>query len=264
MNIKAEPSAVAEDEGGGQSATLPALYHGRWERMVYHLWEPICWLIWRYHKGNIQGQPWPGPCILIANHGSYLDWLLLHAVLRHKFHRKIMFIAKEKVARNPWFSPLVRATESIIIVENKASQTVVMAKRALTQAQPGAAPIIGVFPEGQRSRDGQPLPVQSGAAWLARKTGVPLFPVALAGFWEIWPPGRRLPSLKRQRLAIHFLSPIAPEAITDDQATVDLAMRQIYAIVQQGRTAPGAAVPAGNEQLPLTDPAEQKRRLQAV
>jgi 1-acyl-sn-glycerol-3-phosphate acyltransferase len=164
-----------------------------------------------------------------------LDWLLLHTIARRTFGRNIRFIAKEKVARHSWFRPLVRATDSIIIEGGKASQAILLAARAITQSPAGADPVIGIFPEGKRSRDGRPLPPHPGAAWLARKTEVPLIPVALLGFWEIWPPGRRLPLLKRRRLAIHIFDPIEPTAIKDDQVALNCAMNQIYDIVLRDR-----------------------------
>lgn len=87
---------------------LPSLFPGWWERFIYYLFEPCWWSIWYRHSHSVHGELPDIPIVLVANHGSYLDWLLLHVVLRRKFHRKIRFLAKEKVVRNPLFRVLVR------------------------------------------------------------------------------------------------------------------------------------------------------------
>lgn len=110
-----------------------------------------------------------------------------------------------------------------------------VAIQVLVSAEPTAKPIIGIFPEGTRSRDGEPLPAFAGAARIAGKAKVPIVPVALTGFFEAWPPGSLLPRLKRRNLAIHILPTLETGSFPDDQAAIDAAMSAVYQVVRRER-----------------------------
>ena len=209
----------------------PRLHPGKWGRFVYYVVELFCWSIWFRHNRSVYGSLPDGPTVLVANHGSYLDWLLLQVVSRRLFQRRIQFIAKERVARHPLFGAVVRATESLVVEEAKKARVLAQAAKILNSHDTEERPIIGIFPEGSRSKNGEPLPAISGAAWLARKCRVPLTPAALCGFWEAWPPHRLLPPLKRRHLSIHFLAPLDSATFPDDQAATDAAMNAIYEVV---------------------------------
>lgn len=215
---------------------FPTLHPGVWERFIYYLFEPCWWSIWYRHSRSIHGNLPDKPLVLVANHGSYLDWLLLHVVLRRKLRRKVQFLAKEKVVRNPLFRVLVRATESIVVHETQKTRATAMAAKVFADALPDQNPIFCIFPEGTRSRDGEPLPTMNGGVWLARHSNVTLVPVAFCGFWEAWPPSSPLPRLKRKHLAIHFLEPVKLSDFPDDQIATEFAMSRIYEVVRSERT----------------------------
>ena len=213
---------------------LPRLCPGAWTRFIYYLFEPLWWSIWFRHGGSVHGRLPDCPFVLVANHSSYLDWLL-HAVLRRCFGRKIRFLAKGKVVRNPLFRVLVRATESIVVEETRKARALPAAIQVFTSAKDLDKPIVGIFPEGTRSRNGEPLPAFAGAARIASRSAVAFVPVALVGFFEAWPSQSLLPRLKRRHLSIHFLSPLDCSAFPDDQAATDAAMTAIYEVVRQER-----------------------------
>jgi len=212
---------------------LPSLHPGLLERFVYQAFEPFWWLIWWWHRGQIHGEPSPLGCIFISNHGSYLDWILPHVILRRMFHRRICYLVKSKVVQSALFRVFTRSTGSIAMQDDQKAAAIKRLARLLADAPPEEAPIIGIFPEGTRSRNGEPLPGMRGAAWMARLLKAPIQPVALCGFHEAWPPGRWFPRLKRGALAVHFLEPVSPEAIQDDQTTIDDLLERIYSVVKQ-------------------------------
>jgi len=174
---------------------------------------------------------------LTSNHSSYLDWLFLDVILRRKFHRKITFLAKRKVVQNPVWRALATECGAIVFDESAKSKAIALAVRVFANGDSETKPIVAIFPEGTRSRTGEKIVSSGGAAWLARKCAVSVVPVALCGFWEAWPPQRRVPRFKGQSLAVHFLSPITPSDFADDQATVDCAMNRVYEIVRRDRAA---------------------------
>jgi 1-acyl-sn-glycerol-3-phosphate acyltransferase len=75
-----------------------------------------------------------------------------------------------------------------------------------------------LYPEGERSVDGTPKKFKKGAAILAAHLKVPIFPVALEGFYEAWPRSRRLPRLGKLR--VEFGDPIFPPGtVTNPEET---------------------------------------------
>lgn len=193
------------------------------------------WVLWRLQRGRIDGELPSGPVVVVANHGSYLDWLLLSIVSRRRFGRHIRFLAKQKVAQNPWFRLLLDASAAIVMADGYSGRAVALALRALQSNDHLNSHALGVFPEGTRSRDGKKLPCSEGAALLARRCDAVIVPVALCGFGEVWPPHRKLPRLRRVGLSIHFLPSINPKEFADDQAAVDYAMDQCYALALHKR-----------------------------
>jgi long-chain acyl-CoA synthetase len=67
-----------------------------------------------------------------------------------------------------------------------------------------------LYPEGERSIDGTPKKFKKGAAILAAHLKIPIYPVAVEGFYNAWPRGRSLPRLSRLR--VRFGDPIPPPA----------------------------------------------------
>jgi long-chain acyl-CoA synthetase len=67
-----------------------------------------------------------------------------------------------------------------------------------------------LYPEGERSIDGTPKTFKKGAAILAAHLNVPIYPVAIEGFYDAWPRGRKFPRLSH--LSVRFGDPIQPPA----------------------------------------------------
>ena len=68
--------------------------------------------------------------------------------------------------------------------------------------------VLVLFPEGERSIDGQPKIFRKGAAILAIHTQCPIVPAALEGFYEAWPRGGKFRGLSK--LYVRFLDPAYP------------------------------------------------------
>ena len=197
---------------------------------VYRVFDLFLWrFLWRWNRGTIRGELPDEPLLLIPNHSSYLDWMLLDLLLRHVAHRKAVFLAKRKVLETPLLANLARHCGAILVDDTSRMKAVALAAR-LFAAPPADAPppLVCIFPEGTRSRQGERLPASKGAAWLARKAGVRMVPVALCGFCQVWPSHRLLPSLRRSGLSVHFLPPVLPAAFSDDQGAIDHVMDEVY------------------------------------
>jgi 1-acyl-sn-glycerol-3-phosphate acyltransferase len=129
-----------------------------------------------YHKLDVLAPPRlpeEGPAILICNHTSGLDPLLIQSVCK----RVIVWMMAKEYYEIPALMPIFRRLEAIP-VDRAARDTGAMrsALRALREGR-----ILGVFPEGRIETRRQLLPFQPGVAQMAMKTGTTVHPAFLDG-----------------------------------------------------------------------------------
>ena len=124
-------------------------------------------------KDNV---PSSGPLIIIANHIHLLDPFLLVFSLP----RWISFMAKEELFRSPFLRPLLHWAQAFPVhrqgTTKDKQQALKQAKDILDQGL-----VLGMFPEGKRSREGKLMMGKSGSAVMALRMGVPLLPVGIIG-----------------------------------------------------------------------------------
>ena len=118
-----------------------------------------------------------GPAVIVANHGSYLDALVLVAVLPED----TAFAAKDRLASYPALGRAIRQIECVLVERGRTDATEALAG-ALSRGRP-----LFVFPEGTFVRPPGLLPFRLGAFRVAVDAGVPVVPVALRGPRDIWP-----------------------------------------------------------------------------
>jgi 1-acyl-sn-glycerol-3-phosphate acyltransferase len=111
--------------------------------------------------------------IIISNHNSYLDALVIMAIVPKKIH----VIALRSLYKIPWLRWFLRVLEALPIGSSSAK-----AIELLTNNK-----IVGLFPEGGISSDGKLKEFRRGAALLALKTGRPIVPCAILGTYEAFP-----------------------------------------------------------------------------
>lgn len=132
-----------------------------------------CYPGWRF---RVEGA-WPegvGPCVVVANHQSLLDIVMLC-----RMPREMKWVAKEELFRIPWIGWLLRLTGDIAVRRgdpDSGGEAIVRARAYLARGMS-----VMIFPEGTRSRDARLLPFKSGAFRLAIEAGVPVLPVAVWG-----------------------------------------------------------------------------------
>ena len=120
--------------------------------------------------------PLTGPLILIANHVNLFDPFFL----LFSFPRWINFMAKEELFRSPFLRPWLRWAGTLSIRRGgKVIDKQKMLKSARDALEKGL--ILGMFPEGGRSRDGKLRKGKPGSAVIASKTNVPILPVGIVG-----------------------------------------------------------------------------------
>lgn len=155
--------------------------------------------IWIGKIFGIENVPKNGPLILISNHVSYFDFIILGVCLEDILDRRLHFIAKQKVIDHPFFKYFVKYFQVLAICENKSINRVW--KMALKLLKHDRA--IGIFPEGTRSRSGGLIPFKQGYLRLANASSATILPVYLTNTYNILPPNKKLPRLKKSDIIIH-------------------------------------------------------------
>ena len=155
--------------------------------------------IWIGKISGIENVPKKGPLILISNHVSYFDFLILGVLFEDILDRRLHFFAKQKVVEHPLFKYYAKYFQTLAIFENKPINQVW--KMALNLLKHDRA--IGIFPEGTRSRSGALMPFKQGYLRLANAALAPVLPVYLTNTYKILPPNKKLPRLEKSDIIIH-------------------------------------------------------------
>ena len=148
-------------------------------RVLRRIATPYFLSIMRLRMEGTENIPASGPFLLVMNHQSHLDPLLVHT-----FCPRLLFtMAKSSAFRHPimrWIEPRLGAFPTRRYqVDPQAVRT------ALRYLEEGKA--VGVFPEGSRSWDGQLQMLRRGTIRLLLKAGVPVIPCGITGTYEVWP-----------------------------------------------------------------------------
>lgn len=140
-------------------------------------------------EGALDEIPREGPVIVAANHASNLDPVVIASTLMPKLGRRLQWLGKKELFSWPvvgWIAdhggvhPVDRAKADV--------EAFRLAKRILDEGH-----LLLVFPEGTRSHDGALQEARDGAAVLALRTAAPIVPVGIAGSFDVWPRGQKLP-----------------------------------------------------------------------
>ncbi|MFO0334074.1 MAG: lysophospholipid acyltransferase family protein [Pseudomonadota bacterium] len=144
----------------------------------------------------------PGPCVVVANHASYLDGVVMQAALPPRF----AFVIKPALVHVPLASLLLRRLGSEFVDRSKRESRAADARRVLKRAANGQA--IGFFPEGTFTPAPGLGPFHAGAFVTAARAGLPVVPIALRGTRAILPAEAALP--QPGRIEVELLPALAP------------------------------------------------------
>ncbi|MCX7897666.1 MAG: AMP-binding protein [Rhodocyclaceae bacterium] len=142
------------------------------------------------------------PVVVVANHMSYLDGLLLTAILPPRF----AFVAKQELSRHPLSSPPLKRLAALFVERYDASRS--REDTLAAEARLAAGESIVIFPEGTFFEAPGLLPFRLGAFLIAARSNVPLVPVTIHGTRQILPGERRWP--RWHPLRVHIDAPLLP------------------------------------------------------
>jgi 1-acyl-sn-glycerol-3-phosphate acyltransferase len=146
--------------------------------------------------------PVGGQYIIVSNHMSYLDSIILTGVLREPCN----FVAKAELAKNPFLRPALAKLEVFLVDRFDAVQGISDATKIDEGVHKGLRPIF--FAEGTLQRMPGLLPFQMGAFILASRQQLPIVPVVIHGTRNILRSGSWFP--RRGSIQVTVLPPCLP------------------------------------------------------
>lgn len=137
----------------------------------------------RIKVSGIENIPQDKPSILVANHQSAADILILLACLPIRFR----FAVKKELFRIPLFGYYMRKA-GYSSVDREVILSAYRTMESITEIVKSGESVL-IFPEGTRSKTGELGKFRRGSLLTALKSGSPIIPVAISGSFKILPPG---------------------------------------------------------------------------
>lgn len=210
---------------------------------MYSCWWASCYVycnpLWRSRVIGREKLPTNGPAVLVANHQSMVDILVLYGL-----YRPFKWVAKAELFKVPVVGWTMVINDYVKIRRGDRESIRIMmdhCRRHLARNCP-----VLLFPEGTRTPDGHLQNFKEGAFRLAHEAGVPLIPIALRGTYDTLPK-HGLIMRNRMNCLIQVLDPIDARKFPDPGALRDAARAAIAAVVEPAGVAGAAASVLANE-----------------
>ena len=143
----------------------------------------ICWILisfaYRLRVKGLENIPDKGAVIVVANHVSYVDALVISAACR----RPIRFVMDHNIFKTPGMVWVFKQMSAIPIASAKENPE--MMERAFDSVKLALAEgeVVCIFPEGKLTKDGDMNTFRPGIERIVAETGAPVVPLALRGLW---------------------------------------------------------------------------------
>ena len=180
--------------------------------------------VYRLEKHGIEHIPDEAPAVLICNHVSYVDALIIAAACR----RPVRFVMDHRIFRWPILSFVFKAGRAIPIASAKDDPA--LKEKAFEEVSQALAKgeLVGIFPEGRVTEDGEISSFRPGIAQIIARNPVPVIPMALSGLWGsifsrkhgvLRQPWRARPFRK---VVLKIGEPLTPDKVTLESLLVEV------------------------------------------
>jgi len=211
-----DPEIEIGENGSGEPKTY-TLKMRSWYRVVRGIVGFLFRLFSRFEVEGLKNVPDQGPYLLITNHLHWLDAPALAVAFPHR----IYVFAGEKWERHLLLGPLFHSLDAIFVKRGEVDRKAL--RQALAVLEGGG--VLGLAPEGTRSKTGAMQRGRSGAAYMAYRTGARLVPVAITGQEKVFP---SLWRFRRARVHIVYGLPFTPP-LSEGKASA----AQVHAFVEE-------------------------------
>jgi|694.fasta_scaffold105691_3 1-acyl-sn-glycerol-3-phosphate acyltransferase len=219
------PASDAPQDAG---PTRPAAPHDGGRHTAFGRWlYTLLWVLCRVFAVSLLGfrvrfaerPPREGGVLVLSSHQSHLDPLLLGLSL----DRRISSLARASLFAFGPFGRVITALDAIPI--DREGSAVAAMKAVIARLKAGAAVIV--FPEGTRTATGRLGVIKPGFAVLAKRSAVPILPVAIVGAFECWPRTALLPRPGRIRLEYGPIVTVEEVTALDDRALTAVCVERL-------------------------------------
>jgi 1-acyl-sn-glycerol-3-phosphate acyltransferase len=166
------------------SATDP-----RWKKPWYDSWfaafATFFTTAFSLRTEGSQHVPERGAVLLLANHQSYIDPILIGLAAR----RHLSYLARSTLFVNPYFTWFIKSFNAVPVNQEGFARDGLQATIDLLRQGRG----VTVFPEGERTLHGKMNPLRPGVHLILRKSPCQILPVGIAGAYAAWPRWRTYP-----------------------------------------------------------------------
>ena len=188
--------------------------------------------VYRVRQEGLDNIPDEGPCIVVCNHVSYMDAVVISACVK----RPIRFVMDHRVFRAPILSFIFRAMRTIPIASERENAS--LKARAFDEAAAAleAGEIVGIFPEGRLTHTGELNAFRPGVLQILERTPVPVVPMALRGLWgSFFSRSHKRRAMRRIRGIFSDIALVADAPVPADQVSTDLLFGRVQALRGEAR-----------------------------
>jgi acyl-[acyl-carrier-protein]-phospholipid O-acyltransferase/long-chain-fatty-acid--[acyl-carrier-protein] ligase len=144
----------------------------------YLVVQTLCWFFvkcfYRVRVKGLENIPAQGGALIVANHVSYVDVVVLGVLSR----RPIRNLSWEGFEHIKGLRLIMRMMGTIPVAEDKAKEAIQLSVEVLKQGE-----LVCIFPEGSLTRTGGVMQLRKGFELIGRRAGVPIIPIAFDGLW---------------------------------------------------------------------------------
>jgi 1-acyl-sn-glycerol-3-phosphate acyltransferase len=173
-------------------------------------------IIYRLRVQGLERIPDSGPALLICNHVSFVDPIVISAACR----RPVRFIMEASIFRIPVLNTIFRGMKAIPVAPAKEDAEVYERAFAVVAQELRDRQLVCIFPEGKLTRDGSINEFRAGMMRILKETPVPVIPLALSNLWGSMfsrfakAPWLRLPRRYLAKITLAVGHPVPPAEAT--------------------------------------------------
>ncbi len=149
--------------------------------------------VYRLRQRGLEHVPAEGAAVLVCNHVSFVDPLVIAAACR----RPIRFVMDHSIFRIPVLNFVFRTGHAIPIAPRKENPALMEAAFDEVERALAAGDLVCIFPEGQITRTGDLNPFRPGVERIVERSPVPVVPMALRGLWGSFFSRKDGPAMRR-------------------------------------------------------------------
>jgi 1-acyl-sn-glycerol-3-phosphate acyltransferase len=194
--------------------------------MRFLAWMAIS-VVYRIRPTGLENIPRSGPAVVVCNHVSYMDPIILAGSVR----RQMRFVMWYKIFQMPMLNFIFKTMKAIPIAGAHEDKQIMDDAFESVDAELAAGNIVCIFPEGGITYDGEVARFRPGIEKILARRPVPVVPVSLGRLWGSWFSRnrsgglRKLPGRLFAKVPVTFGTPVPPSEVT--AAKLELLVRTL-------------------------------------